>query len=476
MQGPSLIVRTRRAVTPEGVRAAVIRISEGVIRAVEPPAPPEGAGASSEAPDAPEDDPPGPEARLLDVGDAVVMPGLVDAHVHVNEPGRTDWEGFRTAGRAAAAGGITTIVDMPLNSSPVTTGPEALEGKVRAAEGSCLVDYALWGGLVPESASELPSLLDAGVAGVKCFLADSGIEEFPPVAEAELRSGMEILARWGAPLLVHAESRAVLARAAAVRSGDDPRGYARYLASRPPKAEVEAVETVLRLSAETGCPVHIVHLSAAEALEPLAAARRSGVPVTVETCPHYLTFAAEEIADGATEFKCAPPIREAENRERLWDGLADGLIDQVSSDHSPAPPEMKRRGGGDFLAAWGGIASLQLLLPALWSAARHRGHGLPRLAAWLCEAPARLAGLHRRKGRLAPGFDADLVVWDPDGTFVVSGEALHQRHPETPYEGRRLHGRVLRTFLRGTEVFDGTGAEARFPSGRAAGRWLRRAA
>ncbi len=474
MHGSALLIRTRRAVTPEGVRPVLIRIAGGVIRAVEPLGPGEGVGPTAWRPS--EEPPPTGEAALLDVGEAVVMPGLVDTHVHVNDPGRADWEGFGSAGRAAAAGGITTIVDMPLNSSPVTTDVEALERKLRAAEGSCRVDYALWGGLVPGSVGELPSLLEAGVSGVKCFLADSGIDEFPPVGEAEARAGMEVLSQWGAPLLVHAESAAVLARVSVEDDGADAGSYARYLASRPPEAEVEAVELVLRLSAETGCPVHVVHLSAADALEPVAAARRSGIPVTVETCPHYLTFAAEEIADGATEFKCAPPIREEANRARLWNGLADGLIDQVASDHSPAPPAMKRGGGGDFLAAWGGIASLQLLLPAVWSAARGRGHDLPRLATWVCEAPARLAGLGARKGRLAPGFDADLVIWEPERAFVVRGEALHHRHPQTPYQGRTLHGRVLRTFLRGVQVFDGTGAEPAFPPARPSGRWLPRAA
>lgn len=474
MEGTGLIVRSRRVVTPEGVRPAAVHIERGVIQAVED-ASAEG-GAPSEAGAARRHAAAREGFRVLDVGDALVMPGLVDTHVHVNEPGRTEWEGFESAGRAAAAGGITTIVDMPLNSSPVTTGPEALEAKVRAAEGKCLVDYAFWGGLVPGNVSELPALLEEGVAGVKCFLADSGIDEFPPVREPELGAGMEVLARRGVPLLAHAESAAALARAAEGLASGDPRSHARYLASRPPRVEVEAVELLLRLSARTGCPVHVVHLSAADALDPLGEARRSGVPVTVETCPHYLTFRAEEIADGATEFKCAPPIRDAANRERLWRGLVEGIVDQVASDHSPAPPALKRGGDGDFLRAWGGIASLQLLLPALWSAARDRGHEPARLVAWVCEAPARLAGLAERKGRLAPGFDADLVIWRPEEAFVVRPKRLYHRHPHTPYAGRTLHGRVLRTLVRGVEVFDGSGDRDDFPAAPPVGRWLRRAA
>ncbi|MEO6324954.1 MAG: allantoinase AllB [Thermoanaerobaculia bacterium] len=440
------VIRSRRVATVEGVRPATLHIRDERIAAV---------GAYDES---------FPSLAVHDVGDAVVMPGIVDSHVHVNEPGRTEWEGFETATRAAAAGGVTTICDMPLNSIPVTTTAAALAIKASAAAGKAMVDYALWGGLIPANAhspESLDALLAAGVPGCKCFLVHSGIDEFPDVSEADLRAAMPVIARHGAVLLVHAEvpgpidAAAKAAAAAAAASPGDPRAYATWLSSRPRASENEAIALMLRLSEETGCRVHIVHLSSSDALPMLAAARARGVPVTVETCPHYLTFGSEEIADGRTEFKCAPPIREAENRERLWLGLREGTIDLVVSDHSPCVPGLKALDTGDYVRAWGGISSLQLALPALWTGARARGFALADVIAWMCRGPARLTGLANRKGTLAAGADADLVVWYPEREFSVQPELIRHRHPLTPYAGRVLCGVVEQTYVRGTLVFDG---------------------
>ena len=381
------------------------------------------------------------------------MPGLVDSHVHVNEPGRTDWEGFDSATRAAAAGGVTTLVDMPLNSSPVTTTRDALLRKRDAAAGQGLVDCAFWGGLVPGNVAELGRLLDAGACGVKAFLCHSGIDDFPAAGEAELRAALPILAERGKPLLVHAE----LATDDAPPQGD-PRRYSTYLESRPPSWEREAVALLLRLCRELRAPVHVVHLSAAAAAPLVAEARREGLPLTAETCPHYLTLAADEIEDGHTEFKCAPPVRERRNQDQLWESLLDGTIGLVVSDHSPCPPLLKRPERGDFMAAWGGIASVQLALSVVWTEARRRGVGLERLVRWMAEAPAQLAGLADRKGRIAPGYDADLVAFDSEATFEVASSALHHRHKLTPYLGRQLHGVVMQTWVRGRRVFSRGGS------------------
>jgi allantoinase len=444
---PDLVIRSRRVVLPEGERDAAVVVSEGRIRAVVPWA---------ETHDA---------VSVVDCGDACLMPGLVDTHVHVNEPGRADWEGFASATRAAAAGGITTLVDMPLNSTPATTTVAALAAKRAAAAGACRVDVGFWGGVVPGNVPELEGLAAAGVLGFKCFLVPSGVDDFPEVGEPDLREAMPVLARLGRTLLVHAELPGpIAAAAAAVREGDGRR-HATWLASRPPVAEIEAIRMVLGLCAETGCRVHIVHLSTADALPDLRAARARGLPVTVETCPHYLCFTAEEIADGATPYKCAPPIRDRANRERLWEALRDGAIDLVASDHSPCPPALKRCETGDFMAAWGGIASLQVALSAVWSGARARGLTPPDLARWMSERPARLAGLAGRKGVIAPGADADLVVWEPEEEWTVAGAHLHHRHPLTPYEGRTLRGVVRSTLVRGARVF-ARGADMGTPDGR----------
>ena len=375
------------------------------------------------------------------------MPALVDTHVHVNEPGRAEWEGFKTAAAAAAAGGIATIVDMPLNSVPATTGVAALEQKRAAARGA-IVNVEFWGGVVPGNAGELEALAAAGVRGFKCFLSPSGVDEFGHVGEADLREALPIVARLGLPLLVHAEWPGSLN---AIDANADPRAYATWLASRPPRAEVDAIARLVDLCREFRAHIHVVHLAALEALPLLREARAEGLPITVETCPHYLTFSAEEIADAATLFKCAPPIRDRAHREALWQALEDGTIDLVATDHSPCPPSMK--GDGDFVRAWGGIASLELSLAAVWTAASPRGIALDRLAEWLCAAPARLAGLGARTGRIAEGMDADLVVWDPDALVDVDPDRLHQRHKCTPYAGRRLRGRVIETHVRGAVVY-----------------------
>jgi allantoinase len=431
-------LRSRHVVTPEGVRDAVVEFGDGRILSI--------TDADSVAPDA---------VGIDDLGDHWLLPGLVDTHVHVNDPGRAEWEGFPTATRAAAAGGITTLVDMPLNSSPATCTAAALAEKLRAAAGRTSVDVAFWGGVVPGNTGELEALARDGVRGFKCFLSPSGVEDFPNVSEADLREAMPVIAKLGLPLLVHAELPAALDAAAkdrAVRNGD-PQRYATWLASRPPAAEVEAIALMIRLAQETGCRVHVVHLAAADALPLLRDARRAGVPITVETCPHYLIIDAEAIRTGATQFKCAPPIRERANRERLWEAVHAGEIDLVATDHSPCPPEMKLPQDGDFLRAWGGIASLEVSLAAMWTEGNMRGLTLPDLARLMSAAPARLAGLAGRKGAIAPGHDADLVAFDPDAMWVVEPRALRQRHKVTPYAGRTLQGRVAATWLRGRLIY-----------------------
>ena len=430
----TLALRSQRVATPEGLRPATIHVRQGRIERVGPP-----------------EDVSGP---LLDCGDSVVMPGIVDPHVHINEPGRTEWEGFETATRAAAAGGITSLIDMPLNSVPATTTREAFQAKAEAAQGKTRVDVGLWGGVVPGNVAELEGLLAEGALGFKAFLVPSGVDEFPHVEEPDLREAMPVLARHGAVLLAHAEVPGPIQAAAGVWEGGSPTEYDRYLRSRPDAAEVEAVEMLVRLCRETGCRVHIVHVSSMEVLPVLERARAEGLPVTAETCPHYLAFAAEEIADGAVAWKCAPPIRSRKNRERLWDALRAGLLDLIATDHSPCPPEMKKLETGDFRGAWGGIASLQLALPAVWTGARERGFAVSDVVQWMCEAPARLAGLEGRKGVIAPGYDADLVVWDPEASFEVDPAKLLHRHKITPYAGRTLFGVVRRTLLRGETVYD----------------------
>ena len=432
-----LIVRGKRVVTPDGEGAATIHIRGGVIRKI--------SGLEDVS----------PASLIYEAGDLAVMPGLVDTHVHINEPGRTEWEGFGTATRAAAAGGITTLIEMPLNSIPATTSVAAFQTKLAAATGKLSVDTGFWGGVVPGNAEELLDLWEAGCFGFKCFLIDSGVKEFASVDEVDLRRALPVLAEFGAPLLAHAELSGPIEDAVKRRATKASRkSYQTWLSSRPRAAENEAIELLLRLGSEFGARIHIVHLSSSDAISRILKAKVTEQPVTVETCPHYLTFAAEEIPDGATQFKCAPPIRERVNREQLWAGLRDGTIELIATDHSPCPPEMKRQESGDFLDAWGGVASLQLSLPAVWTEAKRRGFSLRHLSKWLCEAPARLAGLTQQKGAIAPGHDADLVIWNPEAGFKVNPAQLQHRHKLTPYAGRDLVGIVEATFLRGVKIFE----------------------
>jgi allantoinase len=431
----TLVIRSQRVLTEGELRPASIAVQDGVIAAI---------GGFEEF---------GAGGNHHDFGEAVVMPGLVDTHVHINEPGRAGWEGFATATRAAAAGGVTTLIEMPLNSIPATTTVEAFRAKAAAAEGRLAVDVGFWGGVVPGNTAELCALYEAGVFGFKCFLAPSGVPEFAAVGEAELREALPVLSSLGAVLLVHSELPGPIEEEAAEVRGDDPRRYSTWLKSRPRAAENEAIALLIRLSWEFDARVHVVHLSSSDALPCLRRARAEGAKITVETCPHYLALTAEEIRDGATEFKCAPPVRRRANREQLWQALADGSIDLVATDHSPCPPAMKCRETGDFMRAWGGIASLELSLPVVWTEARLRGAGVTQIARWLCEGPARLAGLSR-KGAIAVGCDADLVVWDPEAEFRVEAAALHQRHKLTPYAGRKLRGLVQTTFLRGQKIYE----------------------
>ncbi|SEL34263.1 allantoinase [Stigmatella aurantiaca] len=437
---------SQRVVTESGVREAAVVVREGKVAAVLP---------LSEVPAG---------VPVEHVGQKVVMPGVVDCHAHINEPGRTEWEGFETATRAAASGGITTVVDMPLNSIPATTTLAALQLKAAAAEGHCAIDYGFWGGVIPGNGGELEAMAGAGVTGFKCFLIHSGVDEFPHTTREDLERALPVLARCGVPLIVHAE----LTPDEKPPQGDT-RTYRSYLESRPRQWEDDAIRMMVELCRKHRTRVHIVHLSSSDALPDIAAARREGLPFSVETCPHYLTFDAEHIPDGATFLKCAPPIREAENREKLWQGLARGDIDMVVSDHSPCTPALKHLDKGDFSAAWGGIASLQFSLPAVWTGMRERGHGLEALVRWMCRHPARLIGLEGTKGGLTPGADADLLVFDPDATFTPEAAQVRHRHKLTPYAGRALHGVVERTYLRGEPVYT-EGAFAARPGG----RWVRR--
>ena len=427
-----LTIRGERVVLPEGVRPAALLVREGKIVRV---------GAYHEQASA---------IPVLDAGPLVIMPGIVDTHVHFNEPGRTEWEGFDSGTRAAAAGGVTTVVEMPLNSIPATTTVEGLDAKIRAARGRCHVDVGFWGGVVPGNTGDLAPLAAAGVLGFKCFLSPSGVEEFEHVTEAALREAMPILASLDRPLLVHAELPSELRDPEA---GADSREYNTWLATRPPDAERSAVELLIRLAREYHIRVHVVHLATGQALDVIREARAGGIRISAETCPHYLAFCAEEIPVGATAFKCAPPIRERAEQDSLWQALASGDISLVASDHSPAPPAMKRLVDGDFLEGWGGIASIQVSLAAVWTHASRRGFGLEHLAGWMAEAPAALAGLFH-KGRIAAGCDADLVFWDPDQESIVDPDALHHRHPITPYAGARLRGVVHRTLLAGHTIYD----------------------
>jgi allantoinase len=431
------VIRSRRVVTPGGIGPAAVHVRDGKIDRV---------AAWADVPAG---------APLDDLDALALLPGIVDTHVHLNEPGRTEWEGFATATRAAAIGGVTTLVDMPLNSVPPTTTREALAAKRAAARGQCVVDVGFWGGVVPGNTDELAGMVADGVRGFKCFLVDSGVAEFGWVEERDLRPAMGALAELGVPLLVHAELAGPIDRATAELAGADPRRYATYLASRPGASEEEAIRLIAGLCRETRARTHIVHHSAASALPLLRAARAEGLPLSAETCPHYLHFTAEAIPDGATPFKCAPPIRDAANREALWAALAEGVLELVASDHSPCSPALKALEVGDFVAAWGGVAGLQLALPVVWTEAWARGHTLAEVARWMCEGPARLAGLTGRKGVIAAGADADLVVFDDEAAQTVTPDRIQHRHPITPYTGETLRGVVHATYLRGRRVAEG---------------------
>jgi allantoinase len=432
---------SKQVVTPGGIQPAAILVEGGRIQSVVPP---DGVPARVET---------------HDFGEAAILPGLVDSHVHINDPGRADWEGFEAATRAAAAGGYTLLVDMPLNCLPATTSTVGLESKRAAARERCRVDWAAWGGVVHDNQNDIAALAAAGVLGFKCFLVHPGIDGFTMVTEQQLKAALPHVARTGLPLLVHAELPGPIDKVTETLVHADWRHYTTYLQSRPDEAELSAIRLLLSLCRQCKFHLHIVHLSTSQALRELSAARSEPLPVSVETCPHYLHLASEAIADGATLHKCAPPIRSRENREQLWQGLRDRIIDLIATDHSPCPPEMKRLDEGNFKTAWGGIASLSVALPVIWTEASSRGFSLLDIARWMAEGPARLAGCHPPKGRIAAGYDADLVVFDAYGEFFVSKERLHYRHPVSPYLGEKLHGIVRATYLRGNLVF----AQGEFP-------------
>lgn len=423
-------ILSNRIIIPQGIRKGFVLIQEGRI-----------ADLVNEIPEG--------GFPVTNIGDHVLMPGIVDPHVHINEPGRTDWEGFDTATKAAIAGGITTLVEMPLNASPVTTTVKAFEEKIKATEGKLHTNCGFWGGVIPENENDIEPLIEKGVLGFKAFLTHSGIDEFPNVIEEDLRKVMPVIAKYGLPLLVHCE----LSDNQQPVTGNQ-QSYQNYLLSRPKKWEDDAIALMIRLCEEFNCRTHIVHLSSADSIEQIAKAKQKGLPLTAETSQHYLYFCAEEIKDGQTAFKCAPPIREKKNNERLWHALKDGIIDFVATDHSPAPPEMKELASGDFMKAWGGIASLQFALPVLWTSAKKNNCSLNDIAKWLCEKTALLPQL-KKKGKIAKGYDADLVVWNPEKSFTITEDMILHRHKITPYLNEELYGTVEQTWLAGQKVFDG---------------------
>lgn len=429
-----LAIKSTRVITPAGIKSAALLIEDGTIVDIV---------SHDQIP---------PGIEIHDAGDSVVMPGLVDSHVHLNEPGRTEWEGFETGTKAAAAGGTTTVCEMPLNSNPVTTTLKALEEKLEAAEPKLEVDCAFWGGVVPGNADSLEPLIQAGVKGFKCFLIHSGIDDFPNVTEADLHLAMPILARHRVPLLVHAELECDDSHQQEDWS-DRASSYRAFLNSRPRKWENDAIELMINLCRQHNCPVHIVHLSSSEAIPMIRDAKAEGLPLTVETCPHYLTFAAEEITDGDPRFKCAPPIREGENREKLWEAVMDGTIDFIVSDHSPCTPSLKFLNEGNLQKAWGGISSMQFVLPAVWTQAQKRGATVQQIANWLAKQPAELLGLGLKKGSLAVGADADVVIWNPEAATRIEPSMIQHRHKVTPYDGLKLMGQVEKTYVRGQIVF-----------------------
>jgi allantoinase len=425
-----IAIKSTRIITPDGEKNGVVIIKDGLIIDV--------------APSLDNDD-----ERVIDVHDKVVMPGVIDPHVHINEPGRTEWEGFNTATKAALAGGITTLVDMPLNSVPVTTTANAFDKKLAAAKPQLHTNCGFWGGVIPGNENEIEALIEKGVLGFKAFLTHSGIDEFPNVTEDDLRKVMPIIAKYNLPLLVHCELISPLSEG----EGTGVR-YQDYLNSRPRKWEDDAIALMICLCEEYNCRTHIVHLSSSNSIEQIRNAKQKGLPLTVETGQHYLYYTAEQIRDGQTQFKCAPPIRGKENNEKLWHALQDGIIDFVATDHSPATPALKELQSGDFIKAWGGIASIQFALPVLWTAARKRKCSLNDIVKWLSENPAKLIGKQNSKGKIARGYDADIVVWDERKSFTVTENIIFHKHKITPYISEELFGVVEQTYLSGENVFD----------------------
>nr|MBK9652089.1 allantoinase AllB [Bacteroidota bacterium] len=430
----NLIIKSNNIITPQGIVAGAVVIKNGIIIDVV---------AHVDVNE---------NFMLIDAGDNIVMPGIIDPHVHINEPGRTEWEGFETATKAAAAGGITTMIEMPLNASPVTTTKNNFELKLAAAKNKLNVNCGFWGGVIPGNEYELEALLDAGVFGLKAFLTHSGIDDFPNAHENELRNALRILKKYNRPLLVHCELDAANADAHLLEN--NPRSYDAYLKSRPKAWENNAIKMMIDLCRETEAHVHIVHLSSSEALPMIAIAKKEGLPLTVETAQHYLFFAAENIADGATEYKCAPPIREQANNDLLWDALQIGLIDFVATDHSPAPPAMKEMQSGNFAKAWGGIAGLQFSLPAMWTRMKEKNIDINNIAKWMCSNPAKFIQLQNSKGKIEKGYDADIVIWNSNQNFIVTESMIEHRHKITPYVNQNLCGKVMQTFLKGVPVFD----------------------
>lgn len=431
-------IKSDRTLTPDGIKKAVVLIKDAVIADI--------------LPQLPQGDYP-----VTDVGDRVLMPGVIDPHVHINEPGRTHWEGFDTATRAALAGGITTLVDMPLNSSPVTTTVKAFDEKIKSSFGKLHINCGFWGGVVPGNEKEIEPLIKKGVLGFKAFLTHSGIDEFPNTTEDDLRKVMPIIAKHGLPLLVHCELSGPTHHLPTGQAGSlltTPRSYQQYLSSRPKKWEDDAIALMIRLCKEFNCRTHIVHLSSADSIDQIVKAKQKGLPLTVETAQHYLYFNAESIKEGQTLFKCAPPIREKQNNEKLWQALKEGIIDFVATDHSPSPPGMKEMQSGDFIKAWGGISSIQFALPVLWTAAKKDNCSLNQLVKWVCENPALLPGFQHTKGKIQKGYDADFVVWDPGKKFTVTGKDIYHKHKITPYLNEELYGVVEQTWISGKKVFD----------------------
>jgi allantoinase len=438
---------SNRIVTPQGTQPGALLVEEETIRAI---------CRISEIPS---------DAIFHDCGNDALLPGLVDTHVHINQPGRTEWEGFRTATRAAAAGGYTTLVDMPLNCLPETTNVAGLEEKRSSAQGECFVDWAPWGGAVADNQPHILPLARAGVLGFKCFLIYPGCDGFTMIDQQQLEAALPAIAEAGLPLLVHAELAGPINAATEALHDANWRSYATYLASRPDQAELEAIRLMIRLCRQYHFRLHIVHLSTALALEELHTARAEGLPITVETCPHYLHFAAEDIADGATLLKCAPPIRSKENQLKLWQGLHEGTIDMIVTDHSPCPPSMKREDSGRFDQAWGGIASISLAASIIHTECCHRGFTLNDMVRWMSSAPTALAGLSHRAGVLAPGREANFVIFDTESEFRVTTDKLHHRHAISPYLNETLRGVVKATYLRGKPVYR-EGSFAATPFGR----------